>query len=110
MVEWRSAKFYRTWPEFPLILDLESGHPIVYASVGIRARCEAYSKYVYKNGVWSEEALPETFEKRATNLFIRNGVDMPRYVDLKTKRKDKETESYAASLKQAGPTRQVCGD
>ena len=78
MIEWRSTKKYGTWPEIPLVLDLESDHPIVYAIVGIRDHCEKYSKYTYQNGAWNEVALPEMFDKRATNLFLRLGVDMPK--------------------------------
>lgn len=110
MIEWRSTKSYRTWPEIPLILDMESEHPIVFASVGVRARCEVYSKYIYRDGVWSEDVLPETFEKRTTNLFIRDGVDMPKFVDLETKRKGNAEIGYSRSLRQVGPSRQVCGD
>lgn len=111
IVEWRSIKKSpAAWPEFPLILDMESGHPTIYTSVGIRARCEMYYKYVYEHGAWSEEALSEIFKKRFTNLFIRNGVDMPKFVDLETKRKGNAEIGYRRSLKQVGPTRQVCGD
>lgn len=111
MIEWRSTKKSpATWPEKPLILDLELGQPIVFASVGIRARCEVYSKYVYRDGVWIEEELPETFEKRTTNLFIRDGVDMPKFVDLEAKRKGNAEIGYNRSLRQVGPARQVCGD
>lgn len=111
MVEWRSTKKSpATWPEKPLILDVESGYPIVFTSVGIKTACECYSKYVYRDGIWIEEALPETFEKRTTNLFIRDGVDMPKFVDLETKRKGNAEIGYSRSLRQVGPARQVCGD
>ncbi len=110
IVEWRSSKNYRTWPEKPLILDVDSGHPIIFTSVGIKTACEVYSKYVYREGVWIEEALPETFEKFTTNLFIRDGVDMPKFVDLETKRKGNAEIGYSRALKQVGPARQVCGD
>lgn len=110
IVEWRSSKVYRTWPEKPLILDVDSGHPIIFTSVGIKTACEVYSKYVYRDGVWSEEALPETFEKRTTNLFIRDGVDMTKFVDLETKRKGNAEIGYSRSLRHVGPARQVCGD
>ncbi|MHB8149273.1 MAG: hypothetical protein ACYDIB_03850 [Desulfobulbia bacterium] len=111
MIEWRSAKKSpATWPEVPLILDLESGQLLVFASVGTRARCEKYSKYIYRNGAWSEEALPETFEKRTTNLYLGLGVDMPKFVDLNTKHKENKSKSYSRSLRQVGPTREVCGD
>lgn len=109
-IEWRSIKSYRTWPEFPLLLDLESGRFVVYTSVGIKTACVVYSKYIFKNGMWIEEVLPETFERRVTNLFIRNGVDMPKFVDLETKRKGNADIGYSRSLKQVGPTHQACGD
>lgn len=110
-IEWRSSKKSpATWPEFPLILDVVSGNPIVYTTVGIRARCEMYSKYIFKGGGWSEEELPGIFEKLTTNLFIKNGVDMPKFVDLETKRKGNADIGYSRSLRQVGPTRQVCGD
>lgn len=111
MIEWRSTKKSpATWPEFPLILDLESGQPIVYTSVGIGARCEVYSKYIYRNGVWNEEMLSERFAERMTNLFLRNGVDMPKFVDVETKRKGNAEIGYRRSIRQVGPARQVCGD
>jgi len=111
MIEWwTTKKSPGTWPEIPLILDMESGQPIVFASVGIKARCEVYSKYVYRDGVWREEALPEKFEAHTTNLFLRDGIDMPKFVDLETKRKGNAEIGYSRSLRQVGPTRQVCGD
>jgi hypothetical protein len=110
IVEWRSTKSYRTWMEKPLFFDLESGYPVVYASVGIRTLCEMYSKYIYRDGIWHEEMLSETFEKRTTNLFIRDGVNMPKFVDLEKKRKENIGINYSRSLRQVGPTRQICGD
>jgi hypothetical protein len=108
VVEWRSTKKSPgTWPEKPLILDLESDHPVIYTLDSISIVYEFYSKYIYINGVWSEEVLPETFEKRITNLFIRDGVDMPKFVDLETKRKANAEIGYRRALRQVGPTRQV---
>ncbi|MBZ0095191.1 MAG: hypothetical protein K8H75_07480 [Sulfuricella sp.] len=110
MVEWRSIKKSpQTWPEKPLILDTEAGQPIIFSLVAISPGCETYSKYVYRNGVWIEEELPEKFEQRTTNLFIRDGTDMPQFVDLETKRKGNAEIGYRRALKQVGPTRQVCG-
>lgn len=108
MIEWRSTKKDDgRWPEKPLILDLESGQPIVFTLVAISDAYEIYSKYVYRNDVWNEEALPERFAERTTNLFIRDGVDMPKFVDLETKRKNNKSKSYRKSLRQVGPMRQV---
>jgi hypothetical protein len=110
MIEWRTTKIdSQTWPEIPLILDMESGQPVVFAIVAISSGCEVYSKYIYQNGIWIEEALPEKFEQRMTNLFLRIGVDMPKFVNLETKRKRNAEPGYSKSLKQVGPTRQVCG-
>jgi len=97
----------RSWPEVPLILDFESGHPIVFSVVGAGPHCEAYSKYIYKNDLWVEEALPdEKNEVRAANLFIDTDVDMPKFVDMEAKRKS-ASEYARRSLRQVGPTRKV---
>ena len=110
MIEWRSTKKDpATWPEKPLILDIEAAQPIVFSLIAISNACEDYLKYVYRNGAWIEEALPEKFEQRATNLFIRAGSDMPKFVNLETKRKGNAKIGYRPTLKQVGPTRQVCG-
>lgn len=72
-VEWRSTKKSpQTWPEIPLILDVEAGQYIVFSIVAISAGCEIYSKYVYRNGLWIEETILENFEKQTTNLFLKN--------------------------------------
>jgi hypothetical protein len=109
IIEWRSTKLDDVrWPEKHLILDLESGDPVVYTIVYVSGSCEVYSKYVYRNGIWSEEKLPEKFKVRTTNLFIRDGVDMPKFVDLAKKQKGNDEIGYRKSLKQVGPTRKVC--
>ena len=109
IIEWRSSKKYRrSWPEFPLIFDFESGHPIVFSIVGAEV-CQDYSKYIYKNDLWVEEALPdEGIEVRATNLFFDTSDDMPKFVDMETKRKSM-SKYHHRSLKQVGPTRKFCG-
>ena len=65
-------------------------------------------KYVYRNGAWVEETLPEKFEQRTTNLFIRDGVDMPKFVNLETKRIGNAEIGYRRALLHVGPTRQIC--
>ena len=110
MIEWRSIKKSpQTWPEKPLVLDVVAGQPVVYSLVAISPGCEVYSKYVYRNGVWIEEPLPEKFEQLNTNLFIRDGVDMPSFVNLETKREGNADSGYRRALKQVGPTVKVCG-
>jgi hypothetical protein len=107
--EWRSTKkSSQTWPEKPLVLDVEAGQLIVISILSTSSACEIYSKYVHRNGVWVEEALPEKFEQRETNLMIRDGTDMPKFVDLKTKYKENSTNGHRGSLKRVGPSRRVC--
>jgi hypothetical protein len=110
MIDWRTTKKSpKTWPEVPLIFDLESGRPIVYTVVYVSESCEAYSKYVYRDGVWSEETLPERFPERQTNLFLKLGVGMPEFVELRKKQTINSSGSYSRSLRQVGPARKVCG-
>jgi hypothetical protein len=110
MIEWKSTKLSpRTWPEKPLILDLESGQPVIYAIVAISPGCEVYSRYVYKDGNWTEETLPKSFPERKTNLLLRDGVDMPRSVDLEDKQKMNSEIGTFKSLKKVGPNREICG-
>lgn len=108
-IEWKSIKKSpRTWPEHPLILDVESGQPIVFSSASISDGCEVYLKYRYQNGAWVEQALPEQFQQRATNLLIRNGIGMPQFVNLQEKREGNAEPSYRRALRHVGPSRKVC--
>jgi len=110
VVEWHSSKESpQTWPEIPLVFDMESGQYTVFSLLAISPGCEIYSKYVFRNGAWTEESLPEQFEKRPTNLFFGNGKDMPTVVNLEEKRKRNSGSGYRQALKQIGPTRKVCG-
>lgn len=109
VIEWRGMKLYKgSWPEFPLLLDLESGQPVVFTSVGVGPREAMYSKYVFQNEIWREEELSETFPERASNLFLKIGIDMPGYVDLETKRK--AYKSYRRVSKNIGPKLRVNTD
>ena len=108
-IEWHTLKkSSMLFPEIPLILDLENGQPVIYTLVGVRPACEAYNKYIYRNGTWIEEKLPEKFEPRASNLLVR-GEDIPKFVNLETKRKDSEDPGTRREVRQVGPTREVCG-
>jgi len=107
-IEWRTLKKSpRTYPEIPLILDLANGQPVIFTIVGVRARCEVYNKYVYRNSVWTEEALPEKFEPHTTNLLVK-GKDIPKFVDLEMKRKINESGHSRRPVRQVGPTREIC--
>jgi len=108
IIEWRtSKKFGDTWPEIPLILDFESGHPIVFSIASVSLATKAYSKYIYKNDLWVEEALPdEGIEVRPTNLFLDTGVDMTKFVDMEAKRKSM-SKFHRPWMRQVGPTRKI---
>jgi hypothetical protein len=109
-IEWTSTKSSpATWPEQPLVLDVEAGAPVVYSSVYVSDGCEVYLKYRYRHGAWAPQALPEHFEQRATNLLIRNGIGMPKFVTLQDKQKGNADPSYRRALRYVGPARQVCG-
>ena len=110
IIEWLTTKKSPgTWPEIPLVFNVEFGQPTIFSLVAISIGCEVYSKYVYRNGAWIEETLPEKFEQRTTNLFFGDGNNMPKFVNLEEKRKRNSGVGYRRALKQVGPTRQVCG-
>jgi len=110
MIEWRSIKKSpMTWPEIPLVLDMDSKQPVVFAVVAISNACEVYSKYVYRNGVWVEEVLSETFQPHLTNLLFGSQRDLPSLLNLEGKRKRNSGAGYRQSLKNVGPNLKVCG-
>lgn len=88
MIEWHSIKKSpQTWPELPLILDVESDQLVVFSSVAKAGGCQVYSKYLYQNGIWVEEKLLPTFEQRATNLYVFQNEGLS-YIDLNKKREN----------------------
>lgn len=108
MIEWRSTKKSpQTWPEMPLILDVEAGQHVVFSSVFILGGCQIYSKYNYQNGIWIEEPLPPQFEKHATNLLIFSSRNRHSFFDLEAKRKN-NSEVTLQDFKQVGPKHPYC--
>lgn len=108
MIEWKSTKKSpQTWPEMPLVLDVESGQPVVLSSVFILGGCQVYSKYIYRDGTWFEEPLPPQFEKRATNLLIFESRNKQRFFDLEAKRKN-NSDVTLQIFKQIGPKHPYC--
>lgn len=106
--EWRSIKMSpRTWPETPLAFDIYKGQPIIFTSVAVSNCCEVYSKYIYRNGIWIEEILPEHFEERPTNLFFGSRKDLPSLINLEEKENRNSGSGYRQALKQIGPNRTV---
>ncbi len=109
-IEWRSTKISpQTWPEIPLVFDIESGKPVVFSIVAISAGCEIYSKYILQNGVWIEEVLPEQFVQRTTNLLFGSHKDMPTFVNLEDKRTRNNYIGVRKALMRVGPNHKVCG-
>jgi hypothetical protein len=104
-VEWRSTKTdARKYPEKPLILDLEAGEPVVFTILANSKTTQEYSKYLYRNGSWIEEKLPDEFEKRNTNLYLPVGKGL---IDLETKRLGNAQTGYDLNLREVGPKRKV---
>lgn len=104
-VEWRSTKKDSgRWPEQPLVLDVESGSPVVFSDCSFS--CRAYCKYILKNGAWVEEQLPPIFEKRTTNLLIFDG-NKQSFFALKAKQKN-NSDATLQDYKQVGPKQSYC--
>jgi hypothetical protein len=109
-IEWKSVKNSpHRWPEIALILDVDAGQPVVFTSVYLESGCEVYLKYRHQGSAWTEQPLPDRFEQRTTNLLIRSGVGMPKFVSLQDKRVSNKDVGYRPSLKRVGPDRTVCG-
>lgn len=109
MIEWHSKKKdSSTWPEVPLILNVEADKFVVFSSVFNAVGCHIYSKYLYRNGAWDEEKLAATFEQRTTNLYLKLGIDMPSFVDLKQKNAINADGRFKKAYKQVGPNLKVC--
>jgi hypothetical protein len=108
LIEWKSIKKSpQTWPELPLILDVENGKPIVFSNSYNLVGCQIYIKYIYLAGGWIEEPLPPQFEKRTTNLMIFSNKDGLSLINLETKRK-KNSDVRAQDFKQVGPKHPYC--
>lgn len=114
-IEWRSTKRdYLTYPETPLVFELDSsGQPVIFTIVGpvvaTAPPCATYSKYVYQNGTWVEESLPEQFRPMATNLVFVHKKEIPRLLTLIEKKKRNPADEYAPAFRQVGPTPKACG-
>ncbi len=110
VVEWVTTKTDdRMWPEIPLVVDIEGNQPVVFSLVAVSLACEIYSKYVFKEGRWIEETLPDSFSPKVTNLLFGNRASLPSHVGLEEKKIRNGGVGYRAALKQIGPSRRVCG-
>lgn len=108
-VEWRTTKKdLQTYPETPLVFDVYSNQPTIFSLVAISLGCEVYSKYVYKNGTWAEESLPDLFEQHPTNLLFASQRNLPKLLKLADKKKRNDDIGHRKALYQVGPNRKVC--
>ncbi len=109
-IEWATTKISpRTWPEIPLVVEIEGNQPVVYTLLAVSAACEVYSRYVFRDGRWVDEPLPDSFPPRPTNLLFGNRKDLPSHVTAEEKQKRNGGIGYRAALKQVGPSKRVCG-
>lgn len=107
-VEWRSTKKSpQTYPELPLVFDLPSGQPTVFTLVAISSTDWVYSKYIYQQGAWIEEPLPEKFGQQASNLLFASKEGLPELLTIAEKNKRNSSNGYRQVFKQIGPTRKV---
>jgi hypothetical protein len=111
IVEWISTKADdRQRPETPLVLDISPSDSIfVISSIPVSSACDRYLKYVYTNGQWVDETLPDEFPQRPTNLTLLSGPSMPSLIKLADKRKELTDPGYTHGLRQVGPKRVACG-
>ena len=108
IIEWHSTKIdISTRPEIPLVLDKLSGQWVIFSAIPQPNGCWVYNKYLYQNGVWVEEKLPQSFERRSTNLFIFRSVDRQEFINLDAKRKN-ISDVRSKRLAQVGPTHPNC--
>lgn len=108
VIEWRSTKKSpQTYPELPLVFDLPAGRPTVFTLVAISSSDCVYSKYVYRQGAWVEEPLPEQFGQQATNLLFASKRDLPKLLTLAEKNRRNSAQHYRQAFKQIGPNRKV---
>jgi hypothetical protein len=105
-IEWHSIKQKRTWPELPLIFDVENGKPVVFSNFYDSVGCQIYLKYVYQDGVWTEEMLPPVFEQHTTNLFLKFSAGLSS-VNLKTKQELNSDVGFR-HIQQVGPKHPYC--
>ncbi|MEQ1526617.1 MAG: hypothetical protein ABL911_07725 [Gallionella sp.] len=110
LIEWKSTKKDDgMWPEIPLVFDINFEQPTVFTLVAMPNTncCEVYSKYLYQNGSWVEQPLPEQFEPRTTNLLFGTKRDLPSLITLTEKHNRNSGIGYQQAVKQVGPTRKV---
>lgn len=109
VVEWTTTKISPgTWPEIPLFIEIDGDRPVVYTLLAVSLACERYSKYVFRDGRWEEEALPDSFPIRPTNLLFGNRANLPSHVSVEEKKR-RNGGIYRRALKQVGPSKLVCG-
>lgn len=110
IIEWHSLHDGGTWQlENPVVLEIENGAPVVLTVVSTSPGCRLFTKYVNTGGAgWREEVLPDRFQGRDMNLFIRSGLAVSDLVTLEHKRRESSAISYSRSLRFLGPADKAC--
>ena len=111
IIDWKTRKTdSATYPEVPLVFDIEVGKPTIFTLLSVSAICDVYSKYVYQNGIWTEEKLTQQLESHTTNLLFGSQEALPSLLKLQEKYKRNDKSGYRQALKQVGPSIKVCGE
>ncbi len=120
VIEWRTVRHdaeLRYSPETPLVLDVDAHRHALYVITragGTTGDCDEYWRYRYENGVWRDDMLPETFETRASNLWLGSKeIDTSAKITLDYKRKFEADyhrwTRYDIRFQKVGPDRCLCG-
>lgn len=112
-IEWRTNKWDGdrvTDPEFPLVMDVDKkNRPFIITYHGLRGACFEYLRYVYRDGGWYEDVLPDEFEPIRANLYIAAAaLDIPWRVSFKEKMLVMDDFQYSKRFKIIGPKRMDC--
>ncbi len=112
-IEWRTTKWDGdrvTDPELPLVMDMDpENRPFIITYHGLKGFCFEYIRYVYRDGGWYEDPLPDVFSPIEANLYLAAAsLDMPGNVLLKEKKTVFDDFRYSKRFKIIGPNRKDC--
>lgn len=111
-IEWASHTMPATLhPEFPLVLDVQSGDERPYMiTIGWASdSCYEYMKYEYIGDQWKQQKLPEAFHVMETNLYLGSArSSISKHIGLAQKRELLAKGRYSSVYKTVGPKRTGC--
>lgn len=116
VVEWRTTRYdaeRHSWPELPLVFDIEPGSHtpfLITSNGGTKTGCSEYFRYRYEKNIWRDDTLPEIFQARPANLFLGSSrTEITNPVSLSYKQKENTDSRYSEIHRIVGPDRCVCG-